>query len=97
MKECFLSPLAERKLEGILRYLESEWSQKVKESFLQELENALNQVARHPQSCPASKKKKGIRKCVVSKRTVLFYRIRKERIEVITIIDDREERSNLDP
>ncbi len=97
MKECILSPLAERKLQGILQYLKEEWSEKIAQEFLQGLEEALEQVAHHPESSPVSKKKKGVRKCVVSKKTSLFYRIRKDRVEVITILDNREDRSHLDP
>jgi hypothetical protein len=60
------------------------------------LDKALLQIAKMPESCPLSHKKKGVYKCLVSKQTSLFYRITAKEIEVITLFDNRQKLSKLD-
>ena len=96
MKEIVFSKRAALKLEGLLHYLETEWSLKVKHSFIARLDNALLQIAKMPESCPMSQKKKGVYKCFVSKQTSLYYRINRKEIEIITLFDNRQKPSELD-
>ena len=92
----YLSPLAESKLETLLDYLVSEWSQKSKKKFLKKLEEKINQIATQPNSCPESKEFPGLFKGVVEKHTSIFYRIHNDGIEIITIFDNRQNPSTLD-
>jgi plasmid stabilization system protein ParE len=96
MKEIVFSTRARLKLEQLLDYLETEWSVKVKLSFIAKLDNALLQISKMPESCPLSKKKKGVHKCVVNRQTSLYYRISKNEIEIITFFDNRQKPSKLD-
>jgi plasmid stabilization system protein ParE len=96
MKEIIFSTRARLKLERLLDYLETEWSPKVKHAFMAKLDQALFQIAKMPESCPMSHKKKGVYKCLVSKQTSLFYRINDKGIEVITLFDNRQKPSQLD-
>jgi plasmid stabilization system protein ParE len=96
MKEIVFSKRATLKLEGLLHYLETEWSLKVKHSFIARLDNALFQIAKMPENCPVSHKKKGVYKCLVSKQTSLFYRINDKEIEIITLFDNRQKPSKLE-
>ena len=50
--KVFLSALAEDKLTKLTKYLESEWSRKVKDEFVDKLSEKINQIATHPESCP---------------------------------------------
>lgn len=90
-----LSPTARRKLDTQLEYLQEEWSVKVKREFIKKLDKSIDQIATHPKSCPESHEFKGLHKCVVTKQTSLFYRIKKEEIEVITLFDNRQDPSKL--
>lgn len=96
MKEIVFSNRARLKLEHLLHYLETEWSTKVKHAFIAKLDASLFQIAKMPESCPMSHKKKGVYKCLVSKQTSLYYRINKKEIEVITFFDNRQKPSKLD-
>lgn len=86
----FLSPLAEKKIELLLLYLEKEWGPKVKNEFLILLFQDLKQVEKYPKSKIQSKSQIHLFKSVLTKHTSYFYRINCEDIEVITLIDNRQ-------
>ena len=87
----FLSPVAERKLQLLLVYLETEWGTKAKSDFLKKLQKAIAQISKLPKSCPESKKMKGIFRCTVTRHTSFFYRIKEDAIEIITATDTRQD------
>jgi plasmid stabilization system protein ParE len=90
--KVYLSELAEDKLTKLTHYLHSEWSLKVKNEFVSKLTDKINQIASHPESCPQSAIQKGLYKCVVTRQTSFYYRIKSElnEIEIITIFDTRQ-------
>jgi plasmid stabilization system protein ParE len=85
--KVYLSPVAERKIEILLEYLVSEWSIKSKETFLTKFRKSINKISIQPKSCPSSN---GVYKCVVMKQASFYYRIQKDEIEVVTVIDNRQ-------
>jgi len=89
--EVFLSPIAEKKIMLLLNYLENEWSLKSKEDFLSKLLSSFHQIAEYPESCARSKHFPGLYKCVVTRQTSFYYRIKKGKIEIITLIDNRQD------
>ena len=89
--KVFLSPLAELKLELLIEYLVSEWGKPSKEKFLNKLETTIDRISKFPDSNPKSNELGGIYKCVVSKQTSLFYRIKNDEVEIITIFDNRQD------
>ena len=89
-REVRLSKRAMKKLDSLLVYLENEWSTKVKHNFILKLDKSLKQIQKLPDSFPESEKIKGLRKCVVTKQTTVFYRYSDTSIDVITIFDNRQ-------
>ncbi len=73
--QVFLSPIAERKLELLLAYLESNWSRKTRDNFLEKLLKSFKQISDYPKSCPESQEFANLFKCAVSKQTSFYYRI----------------------
>ena len=67
VKRVVLSSTAKKKLEELLVYLKQEWSEKVKQEFIEKLDTKINQVLHYPKSCPESKVFKNLYKCVVTK------------------------------
>lgn len=92
-----LSPTAKLKLEGLLVYLGQEWSEKAKQEFIEKLDAKINQVSNYPKSCPESIAFKGLYKCVVTKQTTFYYRIKADVIEVATLFDTRQDTEKLEP
>jgi plasmid stabilization system protein ParE len=94
-REIRLSKRVMRKLNSLLVYLEEEWSIKVKHEFVLKLDKSLKQIQKLPDSFPESEKIKGLRKCVVTKQTTLFYKYSETTIDVITIFDNRQNPKSL--
>ena len=87
-----ISERAEKNLDALLIYLEKEWSVKVKNDFIDKLVRKINFISKMPFMYPESKKKKGVRRCLVSRHNALYYRVsNKEIIEIITIRDTRSD------
>jgi len=94
-REIKLSKRTMRKLDSLLVYLEEEWSTKVKHEFISKLDKSLKQIQNLPDSFPESEKIRGLRKCVLTKQTTLFYKYSETTIDVITIFDNRQNPKSL--
>ncbi len=92
-KKVVLSSTAKLKLEELLVYLKQERSEKVKQVFIENW--ILKLISSHPKSCPESRAFKGLYKCVVTKQTTFYYRIKEEEIEVATLFDTRQDPQKL--
>jgi plasmid stabilization system protein ParE len=96
-KKVVFSKRSRRRLEKLLVYLESEWSLKVKNEFIEKLDRCVLFISQHPESFPVSEEFPGLYKCVVTKQTTLYYRIEEKEIQVITIFDNRQDPKKLKP
>ena len=95
--KVYFSELAEKKLIDLCAYLLENWSLKVKNEFLTKLNDKIDQIISHPNSCPNSEEIKGLYKCVVTKQTTFYYRVnlKNEEIEIISFFDTRANPDNL--
>ena len=91
----FQSPLAEKKLFQLLEYLETEWGRSSRISFIDKFSSAINNLEVVPYSFPIADQERGIHKCVVTKQTSIYYRILAQEIEIITLIDNRQDQAKL--
>lgn len=89
--KVFLSPLAEKKIQLLLEYLEKEWSLNSREDFLSQLVKKFDLISQQPKNCIESKDFPNLYKCIVTKQTSFFYRIKSDEIEVITLVDNRQD------
>lgn len=89
-REVIISKTAEKKLALLFDYLIKNWSIKVKNDFISKLDKNIQIIKEQPESFPVSRKKNGLRKCVITKQTSLFYRFDSQKIKVITIFDTRQ-------
>ncbi|AWW28882.1 hypothetical protein DN752_01340 [Echinicola strongylocentroti] len=53
------------------------------------LQSILELIVERPEIYPTSGKKKQVKRCVISKQTSLYYQIKKDKIELITLFDNR--------
>ena len=77
MKEMnvFLSLLAAEKLERTVNQINENWSERIKNEFLERFKSKVNQINRFPKSSRQSIKQKGLYKAVVDQNTPFYYRI----------------------
>jgi len=95
-REVRLSNRAMKRLDKLLVYLEKEWSIKIKNDFIVKLDKSLNKIQKLPDSFPESEKAKGLRKCVVTKQTTIFYKYTETTIDVVAIFDNRQSPKSLE-
>lgn len=87
----FLSPLAEHRIEGILAFLRAEWGEPARDRFIAKLRSSLELIGRYPGGAPSSSAMPGVRRLVVTKQTAIYYRVAQDAVEVITVIDTRQD------
>ena len=77
-------------LKRIINYLEENWTDKEIKNFSYRLNIYLAFIEKKPRSFPASKNKLNIRRAVITKHNTIYYKIRKDTIALIAIIDNRQ-------
>lgn len=90
-----ISKTAEKKLDDLFDYLVEKWSERVKKEFITKLDSSIKIIKHQPDIFPVSKKSKGLRKCVITKQTTLYYRYNSKRIDIITLFDTRQNPNKL--
>ena len=94
-KEIIWSPDSERDLDTILTYLSSGWNPLVSSRFLDLIEKVLVQISTNPRQFPIIQQKFNIRKCVHTKHNTLYYRNKRNQVELLRIYDNRQDPKNL--
>ncbi|OBX22041.1 MULTISPECIES: type II toxin-antitoxin system RelE/ParE family toxin [Bizionia] len=95
-RQVVISKTAKRKLDKLFEYLIEKWSLKVKSTFVEKLDSSIEIIKSQPEIFPESKKGNGLKKCVITKQTTLYYRYNSERINIVTIFDTRQDPKQLD-
>ncbi len=86
-----LSQEAYEQLHELIDYLEKNWSDRVVDNFLAKLTKSMDTMSIMPFGYPESVSYKGLRRCVVTPQTSIFYRVNNEEIEIMAIIDNRSD------
>jgi plasmid stabilization system protein ParE len=94
-KQIKWSSLAESDLLNILNYLDKNWERKVSANFIDLTDNFINQISLNPKQFPFIHKRKGIRRCVLTKHNTLFYRDKRSTVEILRIYDTRQDPNTL--
>lgn len=85
-----LSALAAFKAQKLIDFLETKWSLKTKERFIQKLTEKLKVLESKPEGFPISDVHTDLRKLVVTKHTTILYKIMDDSIFIVTLIDNRQ-------
>ena len=85
----FWSPTAEKSYIAILEFIIQKWYVKEAEALDKKVEDLIQQLKRHKNLCPPSKKFRNLRKCVITSQTSMIYQFRNSTIEIIAFIDNR--------
>ncbi|MCH7415668.1 type II toxin-antitoxin system RelE/ParE family toxin [Belliella sp. R4-6] len=73
----------------LLEYISLKFSlDKAKEIYLK-IETTLEQISKSPEIYRESSRKKGLRKCVFSRQTSIYYRIKEDYIEIVSFRPNR--------
>ena len=90
-KPILWSSLSETDFNLILDCLQTNWNEEVVEDFIQITEGIINQISINPSQFPVINKRKKVRKCVITKHNTLFYRDRKNFVDILRIYNTRQD------
>lgn len=86
---------ASNNLENIVKYFESNWSEKELKSFFLKLEKQLELISIFPQAYPLSAFTNKIHRCVFMENLSIYYIIDNESIILLSIFDTRQDPKKL--
>ena len=89
--EVFWSFRAEGDLENIYHYLESKWSDKEVSEFKFKLEKAISLIASRPKLFRSTNHRKNLRRCVLSKQTIIYYFENENSVLIVSLFDNRQD------
>ncbi|SMD45848.1 Plasmid stabilization system protein ParE [Aquiflexum balticum DSM 16537] len=75
----------------LLEYIVRNFGQKKAKEIYDKIENTLDQISNMPHMYRVSKRRNGLRKCVFSKQTSIYYRIKEDYIEVVSFRPNRKD------
>lgn len=88
------SPTANVTYLEILDYLKENWTSKELQAFIDRTEEVINYIDQNPSHYPYSKQSDSF-KCIVVAQVSLFYRVRHQRIELLSFWDNRRDPAKL--
>ncbi len=94
-KQIIWSPLSEQDYISILEYIHSEWDDQTVQKFIDISEALVNQISLNPKQFPVIQKNIKVRKCVLTKHNTLFYRVRRQHIDILRVFDTRQDPKKL--
>ena len=94
MKKIIWSQKAINSLQRLVHFIDKKWNRSVADKLLDEIEKTLERIAFNPFLYPVYSQKKNLRRCVIKKKTILFYRVVEEKIEIILLVDARQNPAN---
>ena len=77
-------------LEKTIKYLEENWTEKELKTLALRLENILILILENPHLFQSSGIKKDLRRVVILKHNTLYYRLKEDKIEIISFFSNRQ-------
>ena len=74
----------------LLEYLYGEWGEEITLGVTLEVEKAIFRIHNSPEHLPVVQKRRNVRRCVMSPQTSIFFKIKKDYIEISTLFDNRQ-------
>jgi plasmid stabilization system protein ParE len=90
-----ISERAKINLENVIEYLKINWTEKVLKDFLKKLQKKTDLLKQNPFMFANSELKIEVRKCLITKHNALYYKVKNDEVEIITIHDTRKDPKSL--
>lgn len=91
MRKLVLTNRAKFNIKSLLEYLELSWSVKVREKQADNLLKTMRMLQGNPEMFPKSDHNLKIRKCVISKQSILYYSFNQNSVVIISLFDTRQD------
>ncbi len=83
-------------LKETFNYLETNWTKKEIKKLSHEIERTLELISINPELFPKTRKKKNLRRVVVTKHNTLYYRKNKMTIEILSFFSNKKNPNKLE-
>jgi len=77
-------------LQNIIDYLTENWTQREIQNFARRLDKRLDLISVNPNLFPRTTKRKNLRKSVLTKHTVIYYKTESNFVTIVTLFDPRQ-------
>ena len=81
---------ADKKFASIIEHLDKEWGEITVRKFVKKVDNFLEILSQFPEIGSTENSEKNIRGFVITKQTTIFYRIKKDKIILLNLFDNRQ-------
>ena len=89
MRKLEFSDRSLKEIRNTVDYLKVKWSERISDNFLKELKRNIDLIQINPELFPISEFE-GLRKCVVSKQTSVFFIIKNNTIYIVSVFYTRQ-------
>lgn len=76
---------------ALLEYVLNRFGENTAKQVYHKIEKVLAEIANMPNMYRSSKRKKGLRKCVLSKQTSIYYRVTGDYLEIVSFRANRKD------
>ena len=84
------TPHAEEDYKKVITYLKDTWTEKIALQFINKVEQRLSRLSIFPLTGIVSNKDTSIRCIVITKHNKLYYRLKNDTIEILSLFDTRQ-------
>ena len=84
------SPKAEKKFLLIVQYIQQNFGNVIAEKFIERVDQSVSALKEMRKAFPEFNKRKNIRRCVITKQTTVYYRIKNDSIELIALFSNHQ-------
>jgi plasmid stabilization system protein ParE len=77
-------------LQNIIDYLTDNWTQREIKNFAQRLDKRLNLISVNPNLFPKTTRRRNVRKSVLTRHTVIYYKRVDNVVTIVTLFDPRQ-------
>jgi plasmid stabilization system protein ParE len=74
----------------LVSYLFNEWGENIAGRVINEINQTIVRIAKSPEQFPVFIKKKELRRCVASPQASIFFYVKNNVIEILSIFDNRQ-------
>jgi len=90
-KRIIILKRADKKIKEVYSYLVENWSEKVADHFFEKFDKTADLISRYPEIGHPLLKKHGVRRILITKHNCLYYRVKKDSIIIINMLDTRRD------
>ncbi|HEY4327298.1 MAG TPA: type II toxin-antitoxin system RelE/ParE family toxin [Mucilaginibacter sp.] len=84
------SDRAREEYSKLQEYLYAEWGEEIARRVIKEIAQTVDRIQNSPEHFPVFSKKRKIRRCVASPQTSIFFNANRDRIEIVSVFDNRQ-------